>query len=319
MNTKQFSQQIQQVTSPLPGSIPYCYDYIFSVKQQYNNAKLIDFLNNSVPMVSNEDWLEKISTGNLKVNNKLAKAEMKVISGYRVSHVSGERIDPAVNPNITLIHDDAQLLIINKPAPLPMHPCGRFRKNTLITILRNAFHPADFKITHRIDANTTGLVILAKDKQSATKVMTQFEHRTIHKEYLALVNGIVEKDNFESKKAVGKTVIAAGARQLCENGVEAHSIFEVMQRFPQLNQTLLRVIPKSGRTNQIRLHLVDLGHTIVGDHHYHDISALEDNPMSYDDDQLFLHSWKIRLKHPATGELTTYTAPIPEKFPDFSL
>lgn len=314
MNKEQFAKAIKSATTPLPGSVPYHYDYVFSVKQQYDNMSLIDFLNASVPMVSNDEWMAKIISGNLKVNNKQAKPDMTVISGYRVSHVSDERVDPPVNPDIQLVHDDNELMIINKPAPLPMHPCGRFRKNTLISILRTALN-TDFKITHRIDANTTGLVVLAKDKGSATAIMSQFENRTIEKHYLALVNGIVENDHFESTKAIGKEIITGGARALCDNGSEAHSIFEVVERYHELNQTLLKVTPKSGRTNQIRLHLVDIGHTIVGDHNYHDTANMEDVPMTYEDDQLFLHAWKITFKHPSTGVTTTYTAPVPAKFP----
>jgi len=317
MDKEQFAQAIKSATTPLPGSIPYHHDYVFSVKQKYDGLPLIYFLNESVPMISNDEWLAKITSGNLKVNDKPAKPDMMVIPGYRVSHTSDERVDPPVSPNIQLVHKDNELLIVNKPAPLPMHPCGRFRRNTLISILRSALG-IDFKITHRIDANTTGLVVLAKNKRSATAVMSQFENRTIAKEYLALVNGIVENDHFESTKAIGKEIITGGARALCDMGDEAHSIFEVVERYHNLNQTLLKVIPKSGRTNQIRLHLVDIGHTIVGDHNYHDTTCMEDAPMTYDSDQLCLHAWKITFKHPATGVSTTYTAPVPDKFPQIS-
>ena len=315
MNREQFSQLIKKTCSPLPGSIPYHHNYNFSVKQKYNNKTLIEFLDSSLPMIPHDTWIKKIESGNLKVNNKPANIEMKMISGYQISHISDIRTDPPVNTNIELIHDDNELLIINKPAPLPMHPCGRFRRNTLINILNLALPNQKLKITHRIDANTTGIVVLAKDKTSATKVMAQFENRTIHKEYLALVDGIVKKDNFESTKAIGKEIITGGARTIAQDGNDAYTKFEVLERFPNLNQSLLRVIPKSGRTNQIRLHLVELGHTIVGDHNYHDTNNMNKVPMTYDNDQLFLHAWKVRFKHPQTGITTTYTAPIPQKFP----
>ena len=315
MNKEEFTNKINSVCTPLPGSIPYYHDYIFSVKKKYNNKTLIEFLDGSVPMISHENWLSKIKSGNLKVNNKPATPNMRVVSGYQISHTSDERTDPPININLGLIYSDNDLLIVDKPAPLPMHPCGRFRKNTLINILKQAFH-IDFKITHRIDANTTGIVVLAKNKVSATKIMRQFEDRTIKKEYLALVNGIVENDHFESTKSIGKEIIAGGARALSIDGEKAHSIFRVIKRYPEMNQTLLSVVPKSGRTNQIRLHLVDLGHTIVGDVNYNDTFNMNSVPMTYDSDQLLLHAWKISFIHPTTGLMGTYTSPPPNKFPE---
>ncbi len=317
MNKKDFSQRLKGVTAPLPGSIPFRSDYNFSVKMKHDGWKLIDFLVDSVPMIPREKWLSKIESGDLKVSGKPTTPDFTVVSGYRLSHTSDEKTDPPVNRNVELIYDDEDMIVVSKPAPLPMHACGRFTKNTLLNFLELTMPRTQFKITHRIDANTTGAVIFAKKKASATKIMRQFEHREVHKEYLALVDGIIEDDSFASKERIGKNTIVSGMRKLCDEGHPAHTEFEVIKRFERENQTLVKAIPKSGRTNQIRLHLAGLGFHIVGDHGYKNTEIMKDRPMTYDDDVMFLHAWKIRIKHPVSGESIEFTANIPDKFPCF--
>jgi 23S rRNA pseudouridine1911/1915/1917 synthase len=205
-------------------------------------------------------------------------------------------------------------MVINKPSPLPIHPCGRFRKNTLITILKLDFPETDFKPTHRIDANTTGIIIIAKTKKTATKIMRQFEKRTIQKEYLALVNGIIKEDRFVCNAAIGTEKLSSGGRRVELKGEKAETNFKVIERFHNKNLTLVLAKPKTGRTNQIRIHLSHLGYSILGDNSYDSVEYLEENPLTYDTDKLFLHSYSIELAHPITGLKVKYTAPIPSKY-----
>jgi 23S rRNA pseudouridine1911/1915/1917 synthase len=266
-------------------------------------------------VVSEDAWLEKISTKNLKVNDKLPKSPQdRVLAGYKITHTSQTPPDPNISTDIELIHDEETFMVINKPSPLPIHPCGRFRKNTLITILKLAFPETDFKPTHRIDANTTGIIIIAKTKKTATKIMRQFEKRTTQKEYLALVNGIIKEDRFVCNAAIGTEKLSSGGRRVELKGEKAETNFKVIERFHNKNLTLVLAKPKTGRTNQIRIHLSHLGYSILGDNSYDNVEYLEENPLTYDTDKLFLHSYSIELAHPITGLKVKYTAPIPSKY-----
>jgi 23S rRNA pseudouridine1911/1915/1917 synthase len=191
-----------------------------------------------------------------------------------------------------------------------MHPSGRFNENSLIEILRKAFPKEDFKLVHRLDANTTGLVLIAKNKASAAEITKQFESKKVKKEYLALVEGRVKEDKFSSSTSISVLKTSSGGRKTVEDGEEAYTEFEVLER--RANTTLLKVRPFSGRTNQIRIHLAELGHPIVGDVGYKDVSYFKNNPLTYPKDCLFLHAWNLTVN---LNKLKfDFTAPIPAKF-----
>jgi len=173
MTESEFNKKLKAVTTPLPGSIPYRNIYTFSIKMKHDGWTLIDYLTDILSLIPREKWLEKINSGNLKVSNKAATPEMIMVSGYRLSHTSDEKTDPAVSTEIQLVHDDKDFIVINKPAPLPMHPCGRFNKNTLINFLNMIYPGIDLKITHRIDANTTGVV--SPIQVDVSKVHSRFD------------------------------------------------------------------------------------------------------------------------------------------------
>ena len=238
--------------------------------------------------------------------------ETVVFGGNIIEHQSEPQVEPEVSSDIELIYLDQEVLVINKPAPLPMHPSGRFNKNSLIEILKIAFPNEDFKIIHRLDANTTGIVVLAREVSVVASIVEQFENREVKKEYLALVEGVPAENKFSSKEKISIEKTASGSRELKNDGVEAHTEFEVVERRIQNNETLLRVIPLSGRTNQIRLHLVDLGYPIIGDIGYKEPDYFKNNPLTYPTDCLCLHAWKLTFK--LKGKVMNFRAPVPSKF-----
>ncbi|MCB0401801.1 MAG: RluA family pseudouridine synthase [Flavobacteriales bacterium] len=312
MDNSTFQQAIRSVSFPIPGSNLERVEYKLSVKKKYEGLNIIDFFCYAVPRSTPEHWREKVVTGNLKVNNHPVSPDYTVSAGDLTSHISEPRTEPDVNINIDLIYACPDFWVLNKPSPLPMHASGRFVRNTLIHILELAFPDEDFKMIHRIDANTTGIVVVGKNREAANFLRQQFENKSIRKEYLALVEGVVTNDQMNLLQSIGQEVVSGGGRKIDTTGKKAETGIEVLER--RENETLLKVTPLTGRTNQIRLHLAESGHPIVGDLGHKNPKYFENNPFTYDDDSLFLHAYKITLQHPGNKEDMTFVAPVPEKF-----
>lgn len=311
-----FRKNIAQVCTPLPGSVPAPTFYRLPVKQKYDGYNIIDFFLEIVPRSTPDIWTDKINKQSLFVNGKPAQLDTKLIAGQITTHQSEPKTEPFVSSDIDLIYSDNQIIVINKPAPLPMHPSGRFNRNSLTEILKLALPEEDFKIVHRLDANTTGIVILARDKQYVQSLGLQFEQKTTVKKYLALVEGIPTEREFTSDIKIGLEKTAGGGRASDENsGVDASTHFKVIKTYPIKNQTLLEVTPYTGRTNQIRLHLSELNLPIVGDIGYKDKDYFKSNPLTYSMDCLYLHAWKLQIK--INGIPKEFTATVPEKYPEF--
>jgi len=204
-------------------------------------------------------------------------------------------------------------LVINKPAPLPIHPSGRFNRNTLQAILQTVYHPQKPRPAHRLDANTTGLVVFTRTRHFAKFVQPQFERGDVEKTYLARVMGHPPQDTFFCDAPIGEEPVNAGARQVdTENGLPARTEFRVIRRDPD-GTALLEARPLTGRTNQIRLHLWHLGFPICGDPVYlpgHALGNRQTLPLG--EPPLCLHAWKLTFRHPLTKKATTFEAPTPD-------
>ena len=307
-----FNHRIQKVTEPLPGSVPKPTHYRLPVKKKFEGYNVIDFFLEVVPRSTKDIWLEKINKQTLFINGKPAAENSVLKAGYITEHFSAPKTEPEVSNQIELLYADEHIIIINKPAPLPMHPSGRFNRNSLTEILKLAFPEEDFKIIHRLDANTTGIVILARNKEIVQSISKQFESKTTQKKYLALVEGIAKEDYFNTNTKIGVAKTAGGGRASSEDGIDAYTEFNVLERRLHNNETLLEVIPHTGRTNQIRLHLAKLGFPIVGDEGYKNSEYFKTNPLTYPTDCLFLHAWKLTFYY--QNKDFVLETEVPEKF-----
>ncbi len=219
--------------------------------------------------------------------------------------------EPPVNGAIRILYEDSALVVVDKPAPLPLHPSGRFNRNSLQSILNLVYAPQRLRPAHRLDANTTGVVVFTRTKQFAGKVQPQFERGEVTKKYLARVHGHPQPDEFVCTAAIGSTAVELGARELDPAGQAAETHFRVLERHDD-GTSLLEVRPLTGRTNQIRIHLWELGFPIIGDPVYlpermrgdTQTTDIEAAPMC-------LHAWSLEFTHPFSNQRVTYATERP--------
>lgn len=302
---------IRQVATPLPGSTPYDLYLPMHVAGEWDGLPLEEFLHCVVPSLSIEHWTDEIRRGRILRDGQLMDADRRVAAGEKYEHLLPENVEPEVSTEIRILHEDADLVVVDKPAPLPMHQGGRFNKNTLAGILKDVYAPERLRHAHRLDANTTGVVVLARSRRVAKLLQPQFERGEVHKQYTALVIGHPTQDQFACTTPISREATAAGLRITDEAGAPAETEFHVIERRDD-GTTLLRVTPKTGRTNQIRVHLWSLGLPIQGDPAYLANGATaKRQTLGMDEPPMCLHAWKITLRHPTTKQQTTYDAPLP--------
>ena len=298
--------------NPLPGSVAYDNVRPMNVPLRFDHKPVIEFL---VAMHANLDeffWRERLEDGRITYKDQPIDADTLVRAGWRIEHLTPQATEPPVNSGVTILHEDEAIIVINKPAPLPMHPCGRFNRNTLGHFLGLVYNEHQLRQVHRLDANTTGVVVYASKKRHAQTLFPQFQKGTVSKTYLARVNGHCEHDTFECDQPISTETSTAGTRTVSEDGRLAQTKFEVVERFDD-GTSLVICRPVTGRTHQIRLHLSHLGFPIQGDPAYA-VDADSETPqtLSVDDPPMCLHAWKIEIDHPEDGKRVEFEAPRPE-------
>jgi RluA family pseudouridine synthase len=249
--------------------------------------------------------------GLLTLNGHAVSPERIVRAGDCFENLFPATIEPDVNAEIRVLYEDSALVVIHKPAPLPMHPSGRFNRNTLIYILNEVYRPERLRPAHRLDANTSGVTVLTRTRHIARELQPEFDRGQVDKLYVARVYGHPPRDRFVCAAPIGEEVSLAGSRRVAENGLVARTECDVQQRCPD-GTSLIWVKPITGRTNQIRLHLLDAGFPVVGDPMYHvDGQIIARQTLSPIEPPMCLHAWQLEFCHPVARQRMRFTAPLP--------
>ena len=185
-----------------------------------------------------------------------------------------------------------------------------FNRNTLNWFLGLVYKDCQPRIVHRLDANTTGVVVYAKKRAVANALRPQFKEGKVSKTYLAKVHGTPAEQTFDCDVSIGREPDRAGTRKVDANGDHALTQFELLSH--DSGQSLLACYPKTGRTNQIRIHLTHLGLPIVGDSAYGKSEhRKETQTLGTTDPPMCLHAWKLEFDHPDSGHRVNFEAPKP--------
>jgi RluA family pseudouridine synthase len=260
-----------------------------------------------------EVWQQRLAAGRiLNGAGQPVTGNQVVRAGERYQHRVPAVIEPDVNMGIELLHEDAAVIVLNKPAPLPMHAGGRFYRNTLQHVLDTIYYPQKPRPSHRLDANTTGVVVVARTRHFAGQIQEQFARAQVEKVYLVRVQGHPDADEFTCDAPISSDAGKLGSRTVDQDsGLPARTQFRVRQRIAD-GTALLDARPLTGRTNQIRIHLAHLGYPVCGDPAYLAGSRLgESQTLEVDAPPLCLHAWRIGFRHPLDQKTVTFTASAP--------
>src|SRR5450432_2218080 len=293
---------IARAITPLPGSQPRDNFKPVNVPEDCDGKTLLQTLCRIVAHVPVSYWEGECARGLLvNLKREIISATQIVRAGERYLHRFPDVTEPDVNGRVEILHEDEALIVLNKPAPLPMHAGGRFYRNTLQHILNEAYHPQKPHPAHRLDANTTGVVLVTRTRHFAGKLQPQFARGEVGKIYLVRVQGEPPENVFNCDAPISGESGKLGSREVdFESGLEARTDFHVVQKNSD-GTTLLEARPLTGRTNQIRIHLWHLGFPVCGDSVYLPGKKLGDTQtLAVGDSPLCLHAWKISFTHPLT-------------------
>lgn len=257
--------------------------------------------------------------GLVLLNAKPAKAHDRVEAGDEISY-SLPDLPPltmeAEDIPLDVVYEDEDILVINKPAGLVVHPGNGHADGTLANALLHHTRgeiaggdPTRPGIVHRIDKDTSGLLVVAKTDLAFSGLSKQLSDHSMHREYLALVKGIVLEDDGKIIAPIGRSRKDPLKNAIdLKKGKEAITYFHVEKRYRESDVTLVACRLLTGRTHQIRVHMEYILHPVIGDPLYG-----EGNRKIYKDGQL-LHAYRLHLVHPRTGEKMEFEAPLPAHF-----
>ncbi len=262
---------------------------------------------------------KQLKDGNVSVNDKKAKASLKVAEDDEVRIFIPENKEPDIEPEdipLDILYEDQQLLVVNKPKGMVVHPSAGHYSQTLVNALM--FHCKDQLsgingvlrpgIVHRIDMDTTGALVVCKTDLAHQSLAEQLKVHSITRRYRAIVHGRLKEDFGTIEGKIGRHPTERKKMAInMKNGKTATTHYKVLERFDQF--TYVECELETGRTHQIRVHMSSIGHPLLGDVIYGPkksaVSGLQGQT---------LHAMVLGIVHPVSGEYMEFTAPLPEYF-----
>ena len=307
----------RSVAEGQPGSMPYDNHRPIYVRKHSAGQSLAELLRRIEPYHEHPDRMQAdLEKGWIKIDSKTPRLDQTLVAGNAIHLVLPNTVEPRIGTELTVLHEDDDLVVVDKPSPLPVHPCGRYNRNTLVLLARLAWPDIELKPVHRLDANTTGVMAFAKNVGAARWLMAEFKAQKVQKEYIAKVHGSPSKASFIIDAEIEARPSQAGTRQVGDGGQPARTEVELWRTLPD-DTSLLLVRPITGRTNQIRLHLLDSGLPIVGDAVYGSSSEISQG-MTQANNRLGLHAHRLILRHPSTKEWSTFESTLPNWFSEIT-
>jgi 23S rRNA pseudouridine1911/1915/1917 synthase len=301
-----------------PERLSFEFSYDEELPPKVRPPRLDEFIARQLPKISLTRIRRLIADGDVLVNGV---ASLKGERLNRHDHITVKLFaaeKSAATPEpipLDILYEDTDLIVINKPVDLLVHPSNSEKSGTLLNGLAYYFweqhgEPVRPGLVHRLDRNTSGVIVIAKTPRAHRTLSKHFRERWVKKFYVALVSGVVAQDAGEIDAPIGSD--ATKWPHWCvlpveQGGRAAQTRYRVKQRFAA--HTLLELEPLTGRTHQLRIHCQLIGHPIVGDPHYH--NGLDPLVRQHKLKHHLLHAARLVFKHPATGKEMDMQAPMP--------
>ena len=283
----------------------------YSLVVDKQGIRLDRFVGEKCPELSRTYAQKLIGNGHITVNGRAAKASLKINVGDSVDIFVPPTPPSPLSPEaipLNIIYEDDDLLVIDKPAGLTVHPAPGHDDHTLVNAILSHFpHLADISdslrpgIVHRLDKDTSGVMLVAKNRTAQINLVNQFKARSIVKAYMALVKGHLTPERGIIEAAIGRDSRNRKRMAVVSEGRESRTEYEVVQYIG--NYTLLEIKPETGRTHQIRVHLAAIGYPVVGDKVY----GVKSPFLS----RQFLHACRLGFRLPSNGEYMEFTLELP--------
>ncbi|OHB47191.1 MAG: hypothetical protein A2094_00685 [Planctomycetes bacterium GWE2_41_14] len=309
---------------------PQIKEVTFDIKKVFDDKRIDRYLASRLPDYSRTFLQKLVKEGAVLVNGRTVKSSYDIQKGdlisVRVPVFEESKVVPEDIP-INIVYEDDYLMLINKPYDMVVHPAGGHPSGTLVNAL--AFHcqnlsqvkgPLKAGIVHRLDRDTSGIMLTIKSDAVHSHIAMQFEKRYVKKEYLAVVEGELMLDSDEISLPIARHKIDTQKMAVRHDiGKEAVSIYEVIERFR--GYTLVKVMPKTGRTHQIRVHMRAIGHPVVADYMYSnqescylsDLLQKEREPGEVPIiERQALHAHRIEFFHPIQNKKMEFEVDMPE-------
>ncbi len=298
------------------------------VEHSIKERRIDKYLHGRFQDLSRRFIQDAIKGGSVKVNGKIVKPSFKLSIGDKIDLILPKPPSNDILPEnipLDIIYEDSDLIVLNKQADMIVHPARGNTHGTLVNALSyysnelssglGEFRPG---IVHRLDRDTTGVMVVTKNDIAQWKIAKQFEHRQVKKNYLAIVHGTAELNADRISAPLGVHPRAREKYAIRPKiGKEAITFYEAIESFRGFS--LLKLTPKTGRTHQIRVHLSYIKHPIVADDMYGgklvyewqlaDVEPAVQDPVI---NRVALHASTLEFKHPTTGEIMKFEAPLPE-------
>lgn len=287
----------------------------FIIKEENNQLRLDKALANQTEL-SRSLLTELIRDAKVLVNGEVKKAKYKVKTGDRIDvEIPKDEVLDIVAEDLPLeiVYEDLQVAVVNKPQGMVVHPAAGHASGTLVNALM--YHIKDLSsingvirpgIVHRIDKDTSGLLMVAKNDKAHESLAAQLKDKSSKRRYLAIVHGEIPNDKGTIEAPIGRNPKERKKQAVVSGGKPAITHFEVLERF--LGYTLVALRLETGRTHQIRVHMNYIGHPVAGDPLYGPNKSLTPNHGQ------FLHAETLGFEHPTTGEFMEFQAEVPEIF-----
>lgn len=277
------------------------------------------FLGSRLEQVSRSYLQKLVKEGAVLVNGKPVKSSYKVENGDWIRLEIPDAVEPEIEAeemDLDILYEDSDIILINKPKGMVVHPAAGHYSGTLVNGLmahckdelsgiNGVMRPG---IVHRIDMDTTGVLIVCKNDKAHNAIAEQLKVHSITRKYYAIVHGLLKEDTGTVNAPIGRHPVDRKKMSINEkNGKEAVTHYRVLRRFRRF--TFVECQLETGRTHQIRVHMASIGHPLLGDQVYGPAKV----PFSGLQGQT-LHAGVLGIIHPSTGEYMEFTAPLPDYF-----